>query len=223
MKILRKEVGETPLSCIKRCLPDGEVYTYAGRLDPMASGALLVLEGEECKYRDRFLSLTKRYRYTALLGMETDSHDLLGLITRYGEKGEIPRLITGKHIQTIPLFSSKPVDGKPLFQYGIEGEPVELPKNEIEIFEHKLIEKGECRVSDVAAYAIKSVKKVKGDFRIKEIVSQWEEYLQSDKMIKYIKADITCSSGTYIRSLVSGYKGVLYYLDRYALGEYTLD
>ena len=58
--VLNKEIGETPLECMERfrlskgldpLLP----MTYAGRLDPMAEGVLLVLVGEECKNKDKYL------------------------------------------------------------------------------------------------------------------------------------------------------------------------
>ena len=55
---LYKKVGETPLECIKRFQSDhpeyqGEKMTYAGRLDPLASGVLLVLVGKECKQKEK--------------------------------------------------------------------------------------------------------------------------------------------------------------------------
>ena len=52
--VLEKKVGETPLACLlsyKKAHPElgGIPASYAGRLDPMASGKLLILLGEECK------------------------------------------------------------------------------------------------------------------------------------------------------------------------------
>ena len=50
---LEKAVGETPLSALERHRGEhpellGIPMAYAGRLDPMASGKLLVLIGDEC-------------------------------------------------------------------------------------------------------------------------------------------------------------------------------
>ena len=49
---LNKKMSETPLECIQRWKKENPEYveekmTYAGRLDPMAEGELLVLVGEE--------------------------------------------------------------------------------------------------------------------------------------------------------------------------------
>lgn len=83
---LEKKVGETPLSC-------AEIYrashpelknipmAYAGRLDPMASGKLLVLLGEECKNQTNYHRLDKEYDFSVLLGIESDSMDVLGRLT----------------------------------------------------------------------------------------------------------------------------------------------
>ena len=80
MRYLYKEKGETPLECIERHQLH-RPYTYAGRLDPMAEGVLLVLEGEECKDRERYLSKDKTYEYECIVGIKTDTSDALGCIT----------------------------------------------------------------------------------------------------------------------------------------------
>jgi tRNA U55 pseudouridine synthase TruB len=84
--MLDKAVGETPLSCAEeyRALhPElaGVSMAYAGRLDPMASGKLLVLLGEECKNQTSYHGLDKEYEFSVLLGIGSDSHDVLGRLT----------------------------------------------------------------------------------------------------------------------------------------------
>lgn len=84
---LYKQIGETPLQALKRLRrqqPElkGERLSYAGRLDPMAAGILPVLVGEENDRREEFLSAKKRYVFTVLFGVQTDTFDLLGLPTR---------------------------------------------------------------------------------------------------------------------------------------------
>src|SRR5262245_8184953 len=58
-----------------------EKIGFAGRLDPMAHGLMLLLIGYENKNRTEYLNLDKTYYFKILLGVETDSYDLLGLIT----------------------------------------------------------------------------------------------------------------------------------------------
>lgn len=81
--ILEKAVGETPLSCAEAYRakhPDlkGVSMAYAGRLDPMASGKLLVLLRDECKKQSSYHGFDKEYEFSVLLGIESDSLDVLG-------------------------------------------------------------------------------------------------------------------------------------------------
>jgi tRNA pseudouridine55 synthase len=102
--------------------------TYAGRLDPMAEGLVLLLVGTYCKRKDEFLGLDKAYTFEVLFGVATDSYDMLGLITDTKEilptEEEIQKAISeikNKTIFSYPPFSSKPVDGVPLFTHAKEG------------------------------------------------------------------------------------------------------
>ncbi|HEX9805051.1 MAG TPA: hypothetical protein VGA67_05190, partial [Candidatus Dojkabacteria bacterium] len=130
-KILQidKRVGETPLEAIEKFRENHPEYedvkmAYAGRLDPMASGLLLVLIGEECRKRDQYQNLDKVYEFEIILGIETDSLDILGLITKnslqYRKSEILPQLerivakFPKKFKQKYPLYSSKTINGKPL-------------------------------------------------------------------------------------------------------------
>ncbi|MBI5003932.1 hypothetical protein HZC00_02470 [Candidatus Kaiserbacteria bacterium] len=82
--VIEKRVGYTPLQeleALKRAAPElAQVpLTYAGRLDPMASGKLLVLVGDECKKKKQYEQLDKEYEFEVLLGFKTDTGDVLGL------------------------------------------------------------------------------------------------------------------------------------------------
>jgi tRNA U55 pseudouridine synthase TruB len=84
--MLEKAVGQTPLACMEAWRIESDTaanvpLTYAGRLDPMASGKLLVLIGEECKKKDQYLALDKTYEFSVLLGVGSDTHDVLGRLT----------------------------------------------------------------------------------------------------------------------------------------------
>ena len=54
MILVNKQIGETPLEALEKVRREHGFdanlpMTYAGRLDPMAEGLLIVLVGEECK------------------------------------------------------------------------------------------------------------------------------------------------------------------------------
>jgi tRNA pseudouridine(55) synthase len=81
--LLKKHIGETPLVCMDRYRETHPEYqgvkmTYAGRLDPIAHGLLVVLAGAGVHEKDRYNKLDKTYRCTALLGVATDTYDILG-------------------------------------------------------------------------------------------------------------------------------------------------
>ena len=127
--LLYKKLGETPNQCVLRFKKENPDYanipmTYAGRLDPMAEGLLLVLSGEGIKEKEKYLDLPKTYLFEILWGFSTDSLDLLGLVSdsnmedslavkppREEELRGMLKKSVGKFVQSYPAYSSKPVDG----------------------------------------------------------------------------------------------------------------
>jgi tRNA pseudouridine(55) synthase len=80
-----KKKGETPYEALMRLRLARPEYaalplSYAGRLDPMAEGVLIVLVGEENKYREKYLDLEKTYKVQILFGIGTDTYDVLGKV-----------------------------------------------------------------------------------------------------------------------------------------------
>ena len=64
LTIVYKRVGETPLQSIARFKQDNPHFkdismTYAGRLDPMAEGLLMLLSGDAIAHKDKYLDLPK--------------------------------------------------------------------------------------------------------------------------------------------------------------------
>ena len=71
---IHKEVGETPLQALIRVrklhhIAEDVPLAYAGRLDPMAEGILLVLIGDTCKSQNEYHRLDKKYVFEMLLGI----------------------------------------------------------------------------------------------------------------------------------------------------------
>jgi tRNA pseudouridine55 synthase len=94
---IHKEIGETPLAALERFRSAHPEFrdlpmTYAGRLDPMAEGALIILVGEECKNKEKYLDLDKEYEVEVVFGVGTDTYDALGLVVgNDGESNSNPR------------------------------------------------------------------------------------------------------------------------------------
>lgn len=85
--LLNKKEGETPLETLENFRKKNPIYlnipmTYAGRLDPMASGVLLILAGEETKNKEKYLALEKEYNFKILFGFSTDTYDILGKVVK---------------------------------------------------------------------------------------------------------------------------------------------
>ena len=59
---------------------NNQKISFVGRLDPMASGKMIYLIGEECKKMDEYIKVDKVYSFELLLGLSTDTDDILGLI-----------------------------------------------------------------------------------------------------------------------------------------------
>jgi tRNA U55 pseudouridine synthase TruB len=80
--VIEKNLGETPLEAVERWRTDTSTpstipLAYAGRLDPMATGKLLVLMGEECKRQETYHNLDKEYEFEVLFGFNTDTFDVV--------------------------------------------------------------------------------------------------------------------------------------------------
>jgi len=216
--ILNKKEGETPLQALntlkkKKAYKDVKM-TYAGRLDPMASGLLLVLLREETKAKDKYLALKKEYSFEVLFGFATDTYDILGLVTdmtnRNVDANILQSLIKknlkhfkGTYLQTYPPFSSRTVDGKPLFEYARNGESVEIPAREVSVAKLTFLKIRKVKVKKLLENIKTRVNKVNGDFRQEEILKTWKNKLYPEVRTTYFIGTytISCGSGTYVRSI----------------------
>jgi len=251
--LLNKKEGETPLEALenfrRKKSKKNKKYkdvkmTYAGRLDPMASGLLLVLAGGETKNKEKYLALEKEYEFSVLFGFATDTYDILGRaqysnilknIRTIRSKSELEKKIkenlksfVGKFKQKYPMYSSKTVHGKPLFTYARAGKAVESPEHEVNVKSLKFLKISKINNTKLLANIEKRIKKVKGDFRQKEILKIWRRYLKANQIKNssaflhatrgpfrvqnslsdlpvFFIADfyIKCGSGTYVRSIAN--------------------
>ena len=266
--VLEKEVGETPLACMERWRQERiagcseldagdavEAYrtvkmTYAGRLDPMASGVLLALTGDRVHEKESFLKLPKTYTCTAILGVETDTYDVLGIPTGKGAHadesgrsepvslGEVEEALgsfVGTFVQKYPPYSSKTVGGKQLHAISREGGLDELdagdyPSQQVAVLSVDDISIGDISVAGpkgLVAQIVESVQKVVGDFRQAETVEAWKAYesVGSEKN-QTVTFTISVSGGTYIRGIVHdigqqlGVGACIWMLHRTCVGEY---
>jgi tRNA pseudouridine55 synthase len=216
---LYKPIVKTPLQVIHKLkvekpeLADKKM-AYAGRLDPMAHGVLVVLVGEECKERDRYQDMSKVYEFEVAFGLSTDTYDKLGVIKKYDfakkiglDKENLSDLLdsfTGSYKLYYPPYSSKPVDGKPLFQWAREGktDQIELPKKQYIVRDLRHLSTNEISVEKFIEQTVEQIEKVEGDFRQEEIVAKWQDLLSCsgrEVVITNARFIAEVGSGTYIR------------------------
>jgi hypothetical protein len=123
--LIDKPLGATPLKALELLrraisIPESVKLAYAGRLDPMASGLIPVLRGEQLQHQEDYWHLSKRYESTVLIGIRTDSHDVLGMPERFPMETPnaeritaVVRGLVGKVYLPVPVFSSHRHEGKP--------------------------------------------------------------------------------------------------------------
>ena len=182
--------------------------SHTGTLDPMASGVVIVLTGEDRLKKYEYAKWSKTYEFEILFGVRTDTYDALGLIEEVDfrktitKKDLIPALTSfiGKYDQEVPAYSAIKVKGKSLRHYARKSFPVELPHRQGEIKGIKLVSLTKKSYKKVAKEIISNINKVGGDFRQHVIIEGWEKLVSGD-MILVCKIRVEMSKGLYVRSL----------------------
>jgi len=234
-----KPVSKTPLEMVQLLKSKLALYRtdpenpskslkigYAGRLDPMAHGVLLLLVGDENKKRKNYEFYQKKYTFQIVLGFETDTHDILGLVTSspvchmpdLTETDDLRNCISeiiatqfiGKHDQKYPAYSSARVKGKPLFQWAKENqlENLEIPSKNIEIFSINVLSMSTITTTDLIQHIHERINGISssnsGKFRQPEILQKWQEVSAQnppDQKMVTLTLEAHVSHGTYIRSI----------------------
>ncbi|MFA5421119.1 MAG: tRNA pseudouridine(55) synthase TruB, partial [Patescibacteria group bacterium] len=148
--LINKEEGPTSHDLINnlRKITDIKKIGHAGTLDPFAEGLLIVAVGREATRKiDNFVKLNKEYEAVVVLGLETDSLDKTGNITkRYnGEKVEKKHIINAlkkikrRREQTPPMYSAKKINGKKLYELARKNIEIERRPQKIKIHSIKTL------------------------------------------------------------------------------------
>lgn len=247
LNIYKKE-GETPLEAIKRFKRHNKEYskekmTYAGRLDPMATGVLPILVGDECKEKQKYLDLDKVYEFEILWGFSTDSFDVLGMIEKSKKYDPILDVnlkletylkeFVGNLTQKYPAFSGKTIKGKKIFQKAKDRELTEeeIPKRDVRVYDLEILDSFLITPDKILNDIQRRVILVSGDFRQGSVLRSWRSVLKKPKQDKFLVTKIlcSCSSGTYIRTIANDLgkrlqvPALAYKIHRTSVGEYNTD
>lgn len=121
---------------------------HTGTLDPNATGVMIVLFNEATKAAQFLVSDKKTYKTRVQFGIQTDTLDIDGNITKtqdyvVPDRENLIQVLDsflGCSKQVVPITSAKKVNGKKLYKYQLEGKEVELPIIDINIFSIELNE-----------------------------------------------------------------------------------
>ncbi|MBP2442983.1 tRNA pseudouridine(55) synthase TruB [Rhizobium leguminosarum] len=119
---------------------------HAGTLDPLASGMLPIALGDATKTVPYVMDGRKVYEFTVSWGEERATDDLEGDVTESSDKRPSEqqiRDILPSYIGTIsqvpPQFSAIKISGERAYDLAREGEVVEIPSREVDIFRLTLL------------------------------------------------------------------------------------
>lgn len=169
------------LSIIKKYLHPKKIG-HTGTLDKNATGVIVCLLGDSTRSQEYLMRYGEKiYDAELILGIETDSEDITGNVLHTDISkldkldidtiNETVKSFTGCYQQTPPMYSAKKINGKKLLNLAIKGITVERKPCEVYI-------------NDI------------------NVSSDIQEYISIDnKTLKKINISVSCSKGTYIRTL----------------------
>ncbi len=120
---------------------------HAGRLDPLATGVLVVAIGDATKVLQFLFTDDKSYRATLRLGISTDTYDAQGKVV---QNRAVPKLdvatvdsishqFRGNILQLPPMFSALKRGGVPLYKLARQGLEVEREPRSVSIYRIEII------------------------------------------------------------------------------------
>ncbi|HOF87429.1 MAG TPA: tRNA pseudouridine(55) synthase TruB [Armatimonadota bacterium] len=173
---------------------------HAGTLDPSACGVLPVCLGPATRLADYLVGEPKVYRAEFLLGVATDSYDAEGDVTA---RADASHLTDATVAAVLPRFTGvlhqRPPAHSAVFINGVRAYQLTRQGQEVAM-----------PLREVTVHAFTPVRVIPG-------------------AVARLLADITCSGGTYIRSLARdigealGVGGTLGFLARTRVGDYRLE
>ncbi|MGH6780869.1 MAG: tRNA pseudouridine(55) synthase TruB, partial [Ensifer adhaerens] len=119
---------------------------HAGTLDPLASGMLPIALGDATKTVPYVMDGRKIYEFTVAWGEERSTDDLEGQVTHSSAERPTEEAIrallpnyTGVISQVPPQFSAIKIDGERAYDLARDGETVDIPAREVEVFRLTLL------------------------------------------------------------------------------------
>ena len=222
-----KKIGEIMDETIRRfrdeyLIEDKIKIAYAGRLDPLASGKIILLTDKDIYNKDKYCGKNKTYTCTIVHGIQTDTYDIMGkIVSENNWKPIFDNVKDIEYEQEYPMYSSIHViqDGmrKPLWYYEKNNIKVEnIPSKKVKLLSsEKISDDIVISCTDLFRIINDRIQKVKKNtYRQDEIIALWNNKLEKNKEYMLSKWKFTVTSGGYIRYLANQMNGCCYDIER---------
>ena len=175
---------------------------HGGTLDPLAEGLLILGIGEYTKELNKFLKESiKTYIAEIVLGARSTTYDREGKIYPNDDRiiypntdriKEVINSFIGEIEQIPPPFSAVKIKGKPAYLLARKGEKVDLKPRKVKIYEIKILE---ITQTNTNLETNQHETFINNNIRVDPRLNPRESVV--------LRIEVTCSSGTYIRSLAN--------------------
>ncbi|ADO67104.1 putative tRNA pseudouridine 5S synthase [Cafeteria roenbergensis virus] len=187
-----------------------ERYTFTARLDPMACGIIPLIDKQQFKNVNSYLKTDKTYQVRIILGLSTDSDDVLGKIQNmnpyYFDKIDVTKFFPYFEKNNITFeqkyhyFSSKRIYNRYKNKKDIE------QTHPVTIYKSTVISHGTIYMKQWLTQVIYDINKVDKtqNFRQDEILDQWNKIncYSENKILTYIDVELDVSSGFFVRQFI---------------------
>lgn len=218
-----KHIGETMSEVIKRFSQENNIkekVAYAGRLDPLAYGKIIILTGNDIYKKDDYCNKSKIYETWMIEGIMTDTYDIMGLISTPPTGPLAP--IGASYKQYYPPYSSIPIRHgdmrKPLWYYTKNNIVIPeelLPYKQVTLYNSTKLDEKYISSNELLDIILDRISKViTGDFRQDDIIKQWKQVLSTNSTYKISKWRFEISSGGYIRYIANRNGNTCYDINR---------
>lgn len=119
---------------------------HTGTLDPLATGVLVICMGKALKICELITDYKKEYIADVIIGYETDMLDITGTKTKESivdiTKEQVINVLNsflGESKQEVPMYSAIKINGKKLYEYARNGQKVQVPVRDINVYELELL------------------------------------------------------------------------------------
>lgn len=225
--IYNKNIGETMSEVIKRFSEENSIkekIAYAGRLDPLAYGKIVILTNNDIYKKDDYCNKSKIYETWMIDGIMTDTYDIMGLIcTANTTTTPAPNINVGcSYKQYYPPYSSIPIRygniRKPLWYYTKNKIAISeelIPYKQVTLYNSTKLDEKYISSNELLDIILDRISKViTGDFRQDDITKQWKQLLCTTSTYKISKWRFEISSGGYIRYIANSMGNTCYDINR---------